>query len=153
MYILFISPVCSRSAALYRNAADAYLSKPYGERDAGFDLFSEARTIAGGARGEKVRQNLRAALYDTERGIFRAYWMLPRSSISKTTMRLANSVGLIDAGYRGQIMAAVDTDIPTPPPIYFLSIVSRLLKKFLAGLRFAEKVDLEARVYKFVDRV
>ncbi len=113
MYILFISPVCARSAALYRNAADAYLSKPYGERDAGFDLFSEARTIAGGARGEKVRQNLRAALYDTERGIFRAYWMLPRSSISKTTMRLANSVGLIDAGYRGQIMAAVDTDIPT----------------------------------------
>lgn len=113
MYILFISPVCARSTALYRNAADAYLSKSYGERDAGFDLFSEGCTLGGGARGAKIRQNLRAALYDTERGIFRAYWMLPRSSISKTTMRLANSVGLIDAGYRGQIMAAVDTDIPT----------------------------------------
>ena len=39
---------------------------------------------------------------------------MPRSSISKTPLRLANSVGLIDAGYRGEIMAAVDNikDIP-----------------------------------------
>ena len=33
---------------------------------------------------------------------------MPRSSISKTPIRLCNSVGLIDAGYRGEIMAAVD---------------------------------------------
>ena len=33
---------------------------------------------------------------------------MPRSSISKTPLRLCNSVGLIDAGYRGEIMAAVD---------------------------------------------
>ena len=33
---------------------------------------------------------------------------MPRSSISKTPLRLANSLGLIDAGYRGEIMAAVD---------------------------------------------
>ena len=33
---------------------------------------------------------------------------MPRSSISKTPLRLANAVGLIDAGYRGEIMAAVD---------------------------------------------
>ena len=33
---------------------------------------------------------------------------MARSSISKTPLRLSNSVGLIDAGYRGEIMAAVD---------------------------------------------
>jgi len=33
---------------------------------------------------------------------------MPRSSISKTPLRLSNSIGLIDAGYRGEIMAAVD---------------------------------------------
>ena len=33
---------------------------------------------------------------------------MPRSSISKTPIRLCNSIGLIDAGYRGEIMAAVD---------------------------------------------
>jgi hypothetical protein len=37
-----------------------------------------------------------------------AYYLYPRSSISKTPMRLANSVGIIDSGYRGQIMAVVD---------------------------------------------
>jgi len=36
------------------------------------------------------------------------YYMYPRSSISKTRLRLANSVGIIDAGYRGHIMAMLD---------------------------------------------
>ena len=35
-------------------------------------------------------------------------YLYPRSSISKTPLRLANSVGIIDAGYRGNIMAVVD---------------------------------------------
>jgi dUTP pyrophosphatase len=34
--------------------------------------------------------------------------MMPRSSISKMPLRLANSVGIIDAGYRGNLIAAVD---------------------------------------------
>lgn len=37
------------------------------------------------------------------------FYLYPRSSISKTRMRLANSVGIIDSGYRGDIIAAVDT--------------------------------------------
>ena len=36
------------------------------------------------------------------------YLLMPRSSISKTPLRLSNAIGLIDAGYRGEIMAAVD---------------------------------------------
>jgi dUTPase len=36
------------------------------------------------------------------------YYLYPRSSIVKTPFRLANSVGIIDAGYRGEIMAVVD---------------------------------------------
>lgn len=34
--------------------------------------------------------------------------LLPRSSISKTPLRLANSIGLLDAGYRGEVLAACD---------------------------------------------
>ena len=34
--------------------------------------------------------------------------LLPRSSISSTPFRLSNSIGLIDAGYRGQLKAKVD---------------------------------------------
>jgi len=37
-----------------------------------------------------------------------AYYIYPRSSISKTPLRLANSVGIIDSGYRGNLMLALD---------------------------------------------
>ena len=42
------------------------------------------------------------------------FLLMPRSSISKTPLRLSNSIGLIDGGYRGEIIAAVDNikDIP-----------------------------------------
>ena len=36
------------------------------------------------------------------------YMLIPRSSIIKTTLRLANSVGIIDKSYRGEVMAVVD---------------------------------------------
>jgi dUTPase len=37
-----------------------------------------------------------------------AYYLYPRSSIIKTPLRLSNSVGIIDSGYRGEIIAVVD---------------------------------------------
>ncbi len=37
-----------------------------------------------------------------------SYFLMPRSSISKTSLRMSNSIGLIDAGYRGEIMACCD---------------------------------------------
>ncbi len=37
-----------------------------------------------------------------------SFLLYPRSSISKTPLRLSNSIGLIDAGYRGEVIAAVD---------------------------------------------
>ena len=36
-----------------------------------------------------------------------AYYVYPRSSISKTPLMLANHVGVIDSGYRGNLMAAL----------------------------------------------
>ncbi len=36
------------------------------------------------------------------------YYLYPRSSIVKTSLRLANSVGIIDSGYRGELIAVVD---------------------------------------------
>ena len=38
----------------------------------------------------------------------KSYFLLPRSSISKTPLRMSNSIGLIDGGYRGEIMAMCD---------------------------------------------
>lgn len=66
-----------------------------------------------GARGLNlgVRCCMRAATATTAPAPAPAcgFYLYPRSSISKTRMRLANSVGIIDAGYRGDLIAAVDT--------------------------------------------
>ena len=36
------------------------------------------------------------------------YFLAPRSSISKTPLRMSNSMGIIDAGYRGELIAVCD---------------------------------------------
>ena len=38
------------------------------------------------------------------------YMLVPRSSISKTPLRLANSIGIIDKSYRGKVMVKVDNN-------------------------------------------
>jgi len=38
----------------------------------------------------------------------RGYFLIPRSSISKTPLRMANSIGIIDTTYRGEVIAKVD---------------------------------------------
>ena len=109
MYILYLKPTNDHARSLYETAAAAYNARIYQDRDAGFDLFCRSCVVPRLMPhvSTKIFQQTQAAFYDTEKGIFRAYWMLPRSSISKTPMILANSVGLIDAGYRGEIIAAV----------------------------------------------
>ena len=71
--------------------------------DAGLDLFViNEQTISA---GEATLIHLQIACENTEN---RPYLLMSRSSIGKTSLRLANAVGLIDAGYRGEIMAVVD---------------------------------------------
>ena len=71
--------------------------------DAGFDLFIiDALTKAPGETA-LIKSHIACENRD---GI--PYLLMPRSSISKTPLRQCNSVGLIYAGYRGEIMAALD---------------------------------------------
>jgi dUTP pyrophosphatase len=89
---------------LSESAQDLY--KHHGhfhQGDAGLDLFIIDALII--APGETAVIKSHIACENTD-GM--PYLLMPRSSISKTPLRQCNSVGLIDAGYRGEIMAAVD---------------------------------------------
>ncbi len=71
--------------------------------DAGLDLYVlEDITIEP---GETLPIKLGVAC-EPDNG--KAYFLMSRSSISKTPLRLANSIGLIDGGYRGELMAMCD---------------------------------------------
>jgi hypothetical protein len=45
---------------------------------------------------------------DTGKTFNTGYYMYPRSSLSKTKLRLANATGIIDAGYRGHLIGMFD---------------------------------------------
>ena len=77
--------------------------------DAGLDLYIlEELTIEPGET-KPIKLGVACEPQDGK-----AYYLLPRSSISKTPLRLANSIGLIDGGYRGELMAMCD-NIKTDP--------------------------------------
>ena len=100
---LFIKPSNEFTEALYSN------HQHYNPGDSGIDLFTpETITVQP---GETVKINLQIkceALHDTDENRNVSYYLYPRSSIVKTPLRMSNSVGIIDAGYRGEIIACVD---------------------------------------------
>jgi len=72
--------------------------------DAGYDLYcTEDMCFLPGKTG-KVKTGVTGIPEDK----LQSYMLFPRSSIYKTPLRLANSIGLIDSGYRGEIIAVFD---------------------------------------------
>ena len=76
--------------------------------DAGFNLICPADLEIEGFNLGKIDLGVRGAMtFITEMPV--CYFLYPRSSTgTKTPLRLANSVGVIDAGYRGNYIAAFD---------------------------------------------
>lgn len=76
--------------------------------DSGFDVFCPDNCIIpAGSIGYKINLGIQCAAY-TNDDKPSPFYLYPRSSLSKTPLRLANSVGIIDSGYRGDIIAVVD---------------------------------------------
>ena len=85
--------------------------------DAGFNLICPADVRVEGSTTVKIDHGVRGAMdfYGTNAnadvgvGVPVGYFLYPRSSTgTKTPLRLANSVGVIDSGYRGPYIAAFD---------------------------------------------
>jgi len=94
---LKIQPLSTHARDLYENHGHFH------DGDAGLDLFViDSLTVEP---GETAIIKLYIACENTQGN---SYFLMPRSSISKTPLRQCNSVGLIDGSYRGEIMAAVD---------------------------------------------
>jgi dUTP pyrophosphatase len=92
-----------------------FLRKLYKERanvygDAGVDLYCpKDMRIVNGDQSVKIDFEIRCQMVDVFSDVIDfSYMLVPRSSIVKTPLRLANSIGIIDSGYRGNIMACVD---------------------------------------------
>ena len=74
--------------------------------DSGIDLFNETVVVPFLQVGT-IDFQIQAEMIDLETNMYSSYRLAPRSSISKTGFQLANSEGIIDAGYRGNLMAKI----------------------------------------------
>ena len=81
--------------------------------DSGFDLFMPTEVTIPARSMAMIDLGVRTQVLDPKNNTF-GYYLYPRSSISKTPLRLANSVGIIDAGYRGTLKVAVDNISDAP---------------------------------------
>jgi len=88
--------------------------------DAGFDLFSPTEINMSSTTVNKLDYHVACSAqivekkYDSsssseyEYRFNTGFYMYPRSSISKSFLRLANNVGIIDSGYRGHLTGMFD---------------------------------------------
>ena len=130
---LFVDSDDERLKNKYIEAADKHNNKILNNQDfidAGFDLFApgnegtklemigneeELRFYGPNYKKESPVNKLdlkvicSAKMYlDSGKDFNTGYYMYPRSSISKSQLRLANGTGIIDAGYRGHLMGMFD---------------------------------------------
>jgi dUTP pyrophosphatase len=101
--------------------------------DAGFDIFTAAPQLLTNQNVNKVDFNVVCACQMvTQTGSYNTgFYMYPRSSISRTPLRLANNVGIIDAGYRGHLIGMFDLDYQSSCNI---KILDRYLQICAPGL-------------------
>lgn len=79
--------------------------------DSGFDLYIpkdyEFLFTEQTSQTKKVDLQIQCAMYDAN-GMPSAFYIYPRSSISKTPFRFSNNTGIVDSGYRGNLGAYFD---------------------------------------------
>jgi dUTP pyrophosphatase len=116
--------------------------------DAGFDLLLPSNTVFIPGQVNKVDFKIKCSakihflnrdIDSNSRSYFTGFYTHPRSSLSKTPLRLANSTGIIDAGYRGNLIGMFDCNNHD----YTSELFSRLLQICAPSLMpiFVEVVD------------
>lgn len=114
---IFIDTENESLKELYVNAANAHNQKIIEDPDfydSGFDLFLPEVTVFENNKTTKVDfkvkccAQIRSKTRTKSESNYSPFYTYARSSISKTPVRLANNQGIIDAGYRGNLIGMFD---------------------------------------------
>lgn len=116
---------------------DAVIPRYAKAGDAGLDLVAVEKDISKVQSHGVVVMNTGIAVEIPEGHVGLVY---PRSSIYKSTARLANSVGVIDSNYRGEIKVVFDMSIPIMTSILELTPNEPHVKDYDKGDRVAQLV-------------
>lgn len=101
--------------------------------NSGFDIYVPIETTVPAKEVLFLKHNISCSMVDNI-----GYYLYPRSSISKTPLMMANHVGIIDCGYRGNIIGALrnldDKEYVIPKHTRLFQICSGDLKPFTVNL-------------------
>lgn len=123
---IYIDPEYKYLYDIYKNHIDAH---NYGMRtdpypNSGFDIFvPKSQVMEAGINAKFINAGIKCEMrYHDEPA---AFYLYPRSSISKTPLLLANHTGIIDSGYRGNLISAVRN---LSPDTYYIEANTRLFQ-------------------------
>ena len=108
--------------------------------DAGFDILNPSKKVFYDSQMSSVHKfdhNIVCSaqmITDTNKCYNTGYYMHPRSSLSKTKLRLANATGIIDSGYRGHLIGMFDLVNLYENEEYVVNRYDRLLQICAPGL-------------------
>ena len=111
--------------------------------DCGVDLFIHEMTINEEGNQVTVKSGAHVAAYD-EQGKPTGCLLYSRSSISKTPFFLANSVGVIDAGYRGDVMAKLNVIADSGRSVDWTDQSLRLVQIVLPSMKSPKVVFVDS---------
>lgn len=127
-------------------SAEFYKAGAVKGENAGFDLFVPENCVIAPGEIKFVSMGLKAVV--SEGGESAHYWLVPRSSISKTGLMLANSIGVIDRSYRGDLMGAflnvLKVNVVLTRGQRLLQIVSRDMTSF-SSVEIVDELDVTER--------
>lgn len=87
-----------------KNLYEISIAKGNTKKDSGFDLYVPQSVTIGPGEIKLINMGVKCAV--TKNSMSSPYYLYARSSVSKRGIILVNSVGIIDSGYRGPLMAA-----------------------------------------------
>jgi len=105
---LFVDPAFPLLVEKYKTHIDKHNADVLGSLfpNSGFDLFlSDTVATFNSSDSTFMNMHVKAEMVEPN-GNTCAYYIFPRSSISKTPLILANHTGIIDSGYRGFLIGA-----------------------------------------------
>lgn len=140
-YTLYLSiQNCSEDLQqLYRENALKHNENMYHNDfpDSGFDVFVPKEQVLSHEQVNKVDLFIKCEMvhHVNRENIPSGFYLYPRSSISKTKFRLANNVGIIDSGYRGNLGAMFDVvysseEVKCEKHTRLVQICGPMLKRF-----------------------
>ena len=149
-YKLLIKPNNDQVNELYSN--HGY----FNEGDSGLDLFIPEDVEIKCGETKMVNLQIKCEMFKTTDAIPKnvSYYLFARSSISKTPLILKNSVGIVDAGYRGNLIAALYYAPTSSDMIQNYSNIEELpVYKIEKGTRLIQicTKDLEPLQFQIVD--